>query len=85
MMDERKWVAERSQAHRPHLREVAYRILGSITEADDAVQGAWLPLSRSRTDISSVHHLGGWLTTLVAARASATPVRKAGPPGPAGV
>jgi RNA polymerase sigma factor (sigma-70 family) len=65
-MDEREWLAERFQAHRPHLRAVAYRMLGSITEADDAVQGAWLRLSRSRTDTSEVHNLGGWLTTLVA-------------------
>jgi RNA polymerase sigma factor (sigma-70 family) len=65
-MDERDWLAERFQAHRPHLRAVAYRMLGSLTEADDAVQGAWLRLSRSRTDTGEVHNLGGWLTTLVA-------------------
>src|SRR6266545_357404 len=65
-MDERDWLAERFQAHRSHLRAVAYRMLGSLTEADDAVQGAWLRLSRSRTDTSEVHNLGGWLTTLVA-------------------
>ena len=65
-MDERDWLAERFQAHRPHLRAVAYRMLGSLTEADDAVQGTWLRLSRSRTDTSEVHNLGGWLTTLVA-------------------
>jgi len=65
-LDERDWLAERFQAHRPHLRAVAYRMLGSLTEADDAVQGAWLRLSRSRTDTSEVHNLGGWLTTLVA-------------------
>ncbi len=65
-MDERDWLAERFQAHRPHLRAVAYRMLGSLAEADDAVQGAWLRLSRSRTDTSQVHNLGGWLTTLVA-------------------
>jgi RNA polymerase sigma factor (sigma-70 family) len=65
-MDERDWLAERFQAHRPHLRAVAYRMLGSLTEADDAIQGAWLRLSRSRTDTSEVHNLGGWLTTLVA-------------------
>ena len=49
-MDERDWLAERFQAHRPHLRAVAYRMLGSLTEADDAVQGTWLRLSRSRAD-----------------------------------
>jgi RNA polymerase sigma-70 factor, ECF subfamily len=63
---ERDWLAERFQAHRPRLRAVAYRMLGSLTEAEDAVQGTWLRLSRSRTDISEVHNLGGWLTTLVA-------------------
>ena len=56
-MDERDWLAERFQAHRPHLTAVAYRMLGSFTEAEDAVQGAWLRLSRSRTDTSEVHNL----------------------------
>ena len=65
-MGERDWLTERFQAHRPHLRAVAYRMLGSLTEADDAVQGTWLRLSSSRTDTSEVHNLGGWLTTLVA-------------------
>jgi RNA polymerase sigma factor (sigma-70 family) len=63
-VDEGDWLAERFQAHRPHLRAVAYRMLGSLSEADDAVQGAWLRLSRS--DTSGVENLGGWLTTLVA-------------------
>ncbi len=63
-MEERDWLAERFQAHRPHLRAVAYRLLGSLTEADDAVQGAWLRLSHA--DTNGVHNLGGWLTTLVA-------------------
>jgi RNA polymerase sigma-70 factor (ECF subfamily) len=63
-MDERDWLAERFQAHRPHLRAVAYRMLGSLTEADDAVQGAWLRLSGA--DTSEVRNLGGWLTTLLA-------------------
>jgi RNA polymerase sigma factor (sigma-70 family) len=63
-MDEGDWLAERFQAHRPHLRAVAYRLLGSASEADDAVQGAWLRLSRA--DPGSVDNLGGWLTTLVA-------------------
>jgi RNA polymerase sigma factor (sigma-70 family) len=63
-MDESDWLAERFQTHRPRLRAVAYRLLGSTSEADDAVQGAWLRLSRS--DTSGVENLGGWLTTLVA-------------------
>jgi RNA polymerase sigma factor (sigma-70 family) len=63
-MDEREWLAERFEAHRTHLRAVAYRMLGSLTEADDAVQDAWLRLSRARTD--EVENLGGWLTTVVA-------------------
>jgi RNA polymerase sigma factor (sigma-70 family) len=63
-MDERDWLAERFQAHRPRLRAVAYRLLGSATEADDAVQGAWLRLDRA--DTNGVRNLGGWLTTLVA-------------------
>src|SRR4029453_9402286 len=65
-VDERDWLAERFQAHRPHLTAVAYRMLGSFTEAEDAVQGAWLRPRRSRPDPSEVHNLGGWLTTLVA-------------------
>jgi RNA polymerase sigma factor (sigma-70 family) len=63
-VDEGDWLAERFQAHRPHLLAVAYRLLGSRSEADDAVQGAWLRLSRA--DTSGVDNLGGWLTTLVA-------------------
>jgi RNA polymerase sigma-70 factor (ECF subfamily) len=61
---EPEWLAERFEAHRTHLRGVAYRMLGSLPEADDAVQEAWLRLSRA--DTSSVENLGGWLTTLVA-------------------
>jgi RNA polymerase sigma factor (sigma-70 family) len=63
-MDEHEWLAERFEAHRGHLRAVAYRMLGSPSEADDAVQEAWLRLSRS--DTSGVENLGGWLTTVVA-------------------
>jgi RNA polymerase sigma factor (sigma-70 family) len=63
-MDERDWLAERFEANRTHLRAVAYRMLGSLSEADDAVQEAWLRLSRS--DTSGVKNLGGWLTTAVA-------------------
>ncbi len=57
-------LAERFEADRTRLRAVAYRMLGSLTEADDAVQEAWLRLSRS--DAGSVENLGGWLTTVVA-------------------
>jgi RNA polymerase sigma factor (sigma-70 family) len=63
-MDEHDWLAERFEGHRTHLRAVAYRMLGSPTEADDAVQEAWLRVSRS--DTSDVENLGGWLTTIVA-------------------
>ena len=63
-MSERDWLAERFEQHRPHLRAVAYRMLGSLDEADDAVQEAWLRLSR--TDTSAIENLGGWLTTVVA-------------------
>src|SRR5215203_198594 len=63
-MNEHDWMAERFEANRTHLRAVAYRMLGSMSEADDAVQEAWLRLSR--TDASRVENLGGWLTTVVA-------------------
>jgi RNA polymerase sigma factor (sigma-70 family) len=63
-MDDRDWLAQRFEAHRSHLRAVAYRMLGSISETDDAVQEVWLRLSRS--DTSGVENLGGWLTTIVA-------------------
>ena len=63
-MDEREWMAERFEEHRTRLRAVAYRVLGSLSEADDAVQEAWLRLSR--TDRSKIENLGGWLTTVVA-------------------
>ena len=63
-MDEHDRLAERFEADRTHLRAVAYRMLGSASEADDAVQEAWLRLSRSGTD--GVENLGGWLTTVVA-------------------
>ncbi|MGY0236744.1 sigma-70 family RNA polymerase sigma factor [Longispora urticae] len=62
-MDEHDVLAERFEANRTHLRAVAYRMLGSHTEADDAVQEAWIRLSRSDTD--GVENLGGWLTTVV--------------------
>ncbi len=63
-MAEHEWLAEQFEAHRSHLRGVAYRMLGSSGEADDAVQEAWLRLSRS--DASGIDNLGGWLTTVVA-------------------
>lgn len=62
-MDERDWLADRFEAHRTHLRAVAYRMLGSTSEADDAVQEAWLRVSRA--DTRDVENLGGWLTTVV--------------------
>jgi len=63
-MNETEWLAERFEAHRPHLRAVAYRMLGSLAEAEDAVQEVWLRLSRSGTE--DVENLGGWMTTIVA-------------------
>jgi RNA polymerase sigma-70 factor (ECF subfamily) len=63
-MNENDWLAERFEGHRPHLRTVAYRMLGSLTEADDAVQDTWLRLSRSGA--SDIENLGGWLTTVLA-------------------
>jgi RNA polymerase sigma-70 factor (ECF subfamily) len=63
-MHEQGWLAERFEENRTHLRAVAYRMLGSLSEADDAVQESWLRLSRS--DTSAVENLGGWLTTVVA-------------------
>src|ERR687885_2567077 len=63
-MDENQWLADRFEEHRAHLRAVAYRMLGSLTEADDAVQDTWLRLSRAGA--SNVENLGGWLTTIVA-------------------
>ena len=63
-MEEKEWLAERFEQHRPRLRAVAYRMLGSLAEADDAVQDAWLRLSQSRSD--QINNLGAWLTTVVA-------------------
>jgi RNA polymerase sigma factor (sigma-70 family) len=63
-MDGTAWLSEQFEDHRGHLRAVAYRMLGSLTEADDAVQDAWLRVNRS--DPSQVENLRGWLTTIVA-------------------
>src|SRR5919201_239513 len=61
-MNDNDWLAEQFEEQRPHLRTIAYRMLGSLSESDDAVQEAWLRLSRSD---QAVENLGGWLTTVV--------------------
>jgi RNA polymerase sigma-70 factor (ECF subfamily) len=63
-MDGNDWLADRFEEHRPHLRAVGYRMLGSLAEADDAVQDAWLRASRAGAD--DVENVGAWLTTIVA-------------------
>lgn len=63
-MDDSEWLAQRFEENRPHLRAVAYRMLGSLAEAEDAVQDAWLRLRQS--DAEQIDNLGGWLTTVVA-------------------
>ncbi|HZY61641.1 MAG TPA: sigma-70 family RNA polymerase sigma factor [Edaphobacter sp.] len=63
-MNEHDWLAQQFEEKRAHLRAVAYRMLGSLSEAEDAVQEAWLKLSRS--DVDEIENLGGWLTTVVA-------------------
>jgi RNA polymerase sigma factor (sigma-70 family) len=83
-VDDQKWLARRFEEHRTHLRAVAYRMLGSLPEAEEAVQDAWLRLSRSGAD--SVENLGGWLTTIVARVClNALQARKARPEQPAGL
>jgi RNA polymerase sigma-70 factor (ECF subfamily) len=62
-VNERDWLAEQFEQHRPQLRTIAYRMLGSVNETDDAVQEAWLRLSRS--DDAAIENLGAWLTTVV--------------------
>ena len=62
-VDEQQWFADQFEAHRPHLRAVAYRMLGSVTDADDALQEAWIRTTRS--DGSAINNINGWLTTLV--------------------
>ncbi len=83
-MDDQDWLAERFEAERPHLRAVAYRMLGSLSEADDAVQEAWLRLSR--TDADEIANMRAWLTTVVA-RVALTVLRsrRARPEQPFGV
>jgi RNA polymerase sigma-70 factor (ECF subfamily) len=63
-MHEREWLGERFEEHRAHLRSVGYRMLGSLSEADDAVQEAWLRLGRA--DVEEIENLRAWLTTVVA-------------------
>ncbi|TQF74201.1 sigma-70 family RNA polymerase sigma factor [Rhodococcus spelaei] len=63
-MDENEFMAQQFESHRPHLHAVAYRMLGSVSEAEDAVQEAWIRLARA--DTSDVENLAGWLTTVVA-------------------
>ena len=83
-MDDEDWLAERFEQHRPHLRAVAYRMLGSLPEADEAVQDAWLRLSRAGAE--GVENLGGWLTTVVARVClNVLQARKARPEQPVGL
>src|SRR6266545_4437944 len=83
-VNESEWLAERFEEHRSHLKAVAYRMLGSLAEADDALQESWIRLSRS--DTSGVENLGGWLTTVIArvclaAREPGTPAGAGSPHG----
>jgi len=83
-VDEQEWLARRFEEHRTHLRAVAYSMLGSLPEAEEAVQDAWLRLSRSGAD--GVENLGGWLTTIVARVClNALQARKARPEQAAGL
>jgi RNA polymerase sigma factor (sigma-70 family) len=83
-MDDKDWLAQRFEQHRAHLRAVAYRMLGSLPEADEAVQDAWLRLNRSGAE--GVENLGGWLTTIVARVClNLLQARKARPEQPAGL
>jgi RNA polymerase sigma factor (sigma-70 family) len=83
-MDERDWLVARFEEHRPHLRGVAYRMLGSLAEADEAVQDAWLRVSRAGAD--GIENFRGWLTTIVARVClNALQARKARPEDASGV
>ena len=83
-MDEREWLVEHFEEHRPHLRAVAYRMLGSLAEADEAVQDAWLRVSRAGAD--GIENFRGWLTTIVARVClNALQARKARPEDASGV
>jgi RNA polymerase sigma factor (sigma-70 family) len=83
-VDDQEWLVGRFEEHRPHLRAVAYRMLGSLPEAEEAVQDAWLRLSRSGA--GGVENLGGWLTTIVARVClNALQARKVRPEQPAGL
>jgi RNA polymerase sigma-70 factor (ECF subfamily) len=62
-MEEKLWLADRFEEHRPRLQAVAYRMLGSLTDADDAIQDTWLRVSRA--DSSEIENLGGWFTTII--------------------
>jgi DNA-directed RNA polymerase specialized sigma24 family protein len=81
-MDEHDWVAQRFEENRTHLRAVAYRMLGSLSEAEDALQEAWLRFNRS--DTTEVDNLKGWLTTVIgrATSAACTRLRRASRPSP---
>src|SRR2546423_3247902 len=61
--EENDWLAAQFEQHRPHMRKIAYRMLGSVSDSDDAVQEAWLRLSR--VESAAIDNLGGWLTTVV--------------------
>ncbi len=83
-MNERDWLVEHFEEHRPHLRAVAYRMLGSLAEADEAVQDAWLRVSRAGAD--GIENFRGWLTTIVARVClNALQARKARPEDASGV
>ncbi len=83
-MDEREWLVEHFEEHRPHLRAVAYRMLGSLAEADEAVQDAWLRVSRAGAD--GIENVRAWLTTIVARVClNALQARKARPEDSSGV
>ncbi len=65
-MDDSQWVADRFEEHRARLRAIAYRMLGSVTDADDALQDAWVRARTSRADTGEIDNVGAWLTTVVA-------------------